>query len=72
MRSHLVHHMQNERTPQEQMPNIRIVYGNRYAKPATTGRIMVRNMQETGSRPLSLHDDAEIPDSSKEFILHLL
>jgi hypothetical protein len=40
--------------------------------PATTGRVMVRNMQETGSRPLSLHNDAEIPDSSEEFILHLL
>jgi hypothetical protein len=72
MRSRLVHHMQDGRTPQERMSNIRAVYGNRHAKPATTGRIMVRNMQETGSRPLPLHDDAEVPDSSKEFLLHLL
>jgi hypothetical protein len=33
---------------------------------------MVGNMQENGSRPLSLYDDAEVPDSSKEFLLHLL
>jgi hypothetical protein len=64
--------MQDERTPQERVPNIRAVYGSRYAKPITNGRAMVRNMQETGSRPLPLHDDAEIPDSPKEFILHLL
>jgi hypothetical protein len=64
--------MQDERTPQEQMSNIRAVHGNRHAKPTTTGRIMVQNMQETGSRPLSLHDDAEVSDSSKEFLLHLL
>jgi hypothetical protein len=33
---------------------------------------MVRDMQEIGSRPLSLHNDAEVPYSSKEFLLHLL
>jgi hypothetical protein len=33
---------------------------------------MVRNMQETMARPLPLHDDAEIPNSPQELILHLL
>jgi hypothetical protein len=64
--------MKDKRTPQEKMSNNHAGYGNRYAKPVTTGRIMVQNMQETGPRPLSLDDDAEIIDSSKEFILHLL
>jgi hypothetical protein len=54
------------------MSNIHTVYGDGDAKPATMGRIMVRNMQETRSRPLPLHDDAEIPKSPKELILHLL
>jgi hypothetical protein len=64
--------MQDGRTPQEQMPNIRVVHGNMYSKSVTTWRIMVRNMQETRSRPLSLHNDVEILDNPKKFILHLL
>jgi hypothetical protein len=72
MRSCLVYHMQDIRTPQEQMSNIRAVYGNRNAKSVTYKRIVVRNLQKIGSRPLSLHDDAEISDSLEELIFHLL
>ena len=64
--------MQDGRRPQERISNIRAIYGNKHAKPATTGMTMVQNMKETGSQPLSLHDDAEVPESSKEFLLHVL
>jgi hypothetical protein len=33
---------------------------------------MVQNLQKARPQPLSLHDDAEIPNSSKNLILHLL
>jgi hypothetical protein len=54
------------------MPNICTVYGEWEAKTTTTGRIMLRNMKETGSQPLPLHDDAEIPNIPKKLILHIL
>jgi hypothetical protein len=64
--------MEDEWTPQERMANVHAVYGSRYSKSITTRRTMVRNLQKIGSRPLSLHDDEEILDNPKEFILHLL
>ena len=64
--------MQDERPPQERIPNIRTKYGSMNAKPITNRRTMVRNLQKTGSRPLSLHDDAEILDSPEDLILYLL
>jgi hypothetical protein len=41
-RSRLVYHMQDERTPQEQMSNIHAVYGSMNAKSITNRRTMVR------------------------------
>jgi hypothetical protein len=58
MKIHLVHYIQYGRTPQERMSNIHMVYGNTNAKYVTKMRNMVRSLQETGPRSVSLPNDA--------------
>jgi len=51
MRSRLVYYMQDKRTPQERMSNIRVVYGSKNAKSITIGGIWCKICKKSSHDP---------------------